>query len=169
MRVFLPVLLALGTAPAFAGQIDLDIEIPRLNVAEYHRPYVAVWVEGPDKRVAANLAVWYAGNLRNNEGVTWLKDLRQWWRRIGREVDVPIDGVTSATRAPGRHQLSFSEGSAPLGKLAPGNYRLQVEAAREVGGRELLGIDFTWPPKQGQQLKIKGEHELGQIVLTLKP
>jgi len=169
MRILPSLLLALAATPALAAQLNVEVEIPRMNVAEYHRPYVAVWVEGPDKRVAANLAVWYAGHLRNNEGVTWLKDLRQWWRRIGREVQVPMDGVTSATRAPGRHQLSFSEGSAPLGKLAPGNYRLQVEASREVGGRELLGIDFTWPPKQSRQLAVKGEHELGQIVLTLKP
>lgn len=169
MRFLSPLALALCSLPAFAGQMDLEIEISRLQVAEYHRPYVAVWIEGPDKRVAANLAVWYDVKLPNNEGVSWLKDLRQWWRRIGREIQVPIDGVTGATPRPGRHQLAFSEGTAPLGKLAPGNYRLQVEAVREVGGRELLGIDFSWPPRQPQQLKTKGEHELGGLVLTLKP
>lgn len=159
----------LATAPALAANIDLEVEIPRLSVAEYHRPYVAAWIERPDNSVAANLAVWYDGKMRNNEGTKWLKDLRQWWRRAGRELEVPIDGVTSATRAPGKHSLSFAEGSAPLGKLPAGEYRLIVEAAREVGGRELLTVPFQWPPQKAEQLKAQGQHELGAITVQLKP
>ena len=37
--------LALGcalAAPALAAGLDVSVEIPRLNVAEYHRPYVAI-------------------------------------------------------------------------------------------------------------------------------
>ena len=44
--------------PAYAAELDLSVEIPQLNVAEYHRPYVAIWVEGADGKTAANLAVW---------------------------------------------------------------------------------------------------------------
>ena len=44
-----------------------------------------------------------------------------------------------------------------------------VEAAREVGGRELLRIPFQWPPKDTQKLETKGEHEVGAISLALKP
>jgi len=159
----------LAAAPAVAANIDLEVEIPRLSVAEYHRPYVAAWIERPDNSVAANLAVWYDGKMRNNEGTKWLKDLRQWWRRAGRELEVPIDGVTSATRAPGKHSLSFAEGSVPLGKLPAGEYRLVVEAAREVGGRELLTVPFQWPPQKAEQLKAQGQHELGAITVQLKP
>ena len=32
-------------APAAAQSIDLTVTIPRLSVAEYHRPYVAIWLE----------------------------------------------------------------------------------------------------------------------------
>jgi hypothetical protein len=44
-----------------------------------------------------------------------------------------------------------------------------VEAAREVGGRELVKVPFEWPPKSAQNQKVKGEHELGTITLDLKP
>lgn len=155
--------------PAMAGEIKLKVEIPRLTVAEYHRPYVAIWVERPDQSVAANLAIWYDLKLKDNEGSKWLKDLRQWWRRVGRSVEMPVDGITGATRAPGEHQVAFAEGQAPLGKLAPGEYVLIVEAAREVGGRELLRVPFSWPPKAAQNLTAKGEHELGALAVDIVP
>ncbi len=156
-------------APALAADLDLKVEIPRLSVAEYLRPYVAIWLERPDNTLAANLAVWYDVNLRNNEGTKWLKDLRQWWRRTGRELTMPADGLTSATRAPGRHSLSFAGASKPLADLPPGEYQLVVEAAREVGGRELLRVPLQWPPKEAINLTAKGEHELGPISVELKP
>ncbi len=170
MRVLIPVAVtSLLVGQAQAADMAVKVEIPRLNVAEYHRPYVAIWVEGPDQKVAANLAVWYDLKLKNEEGSKWLKDMRQWWRRSGRELQMPVDGVSSATRPAGEHQLNFSEGKAPLGKLAAGRYELVVEAAREVGGRELLRIPFQWPPKASEQLDARGEHELGKVVLNLKP
>jgi hypothetical protein len=155
--------------PAIAGEIKLKVEIPRLNVAEYHRPYVAIWVERPDQSVAASLAVWYDLKLKDNEGTKWLKDLRQWWRRVGRSAELPVDGVTGATRAPGEHQLDFAEGRAPLVALAPGAYVLVVEAAREVGGRELLRVPFSWPASTAQTVKAQGEHELGAVALHIAP
>jgi len=72
-------------------------------------------------------------------------------------------------RAHGEHSLAFSDAKAPLKELPPGEYRLVVEAAREVGGRELLRIPFQWPPKAAQSLSAKGDHELGALALELKP
>src|SRR3546814_1185805 len=92
-----------------------------------------------------------------------------WWRKTGRTLNMPVDGISGATRAPGEHVLRFAEGKAPLGKLPAGGYELVVEAAREVGGRELLRIPFQWPPKSAQSLKVQGQSELGAIGLTLKP
>jgi hypothetical protein len=48
-----------AAAPAGAAEMNVNIEIPTLNVAEYHRPYLAAWIERADQSVAANLAVWY--------------------------------------------------------------------------------------------------------------
>ncbi|WP_341676912.1 DUF2271 domain-containing protein [Niveibacterium sp. SC-1] len=157
-------------SPAMAADAVLKLEIPRLDVAEYHRPYVAVWLErAGDQSHAANLAVWYDLKLKNKEGTKWLKDMRQWWRKSGRELDMPVDGLSGATRAPGVQQLAFAGDKAPFDKLPAGDYELVVEAAREVGGRELLRVPFQWPPKSAQSLKAKGEHELGAIALDIKP
>ena len=162
-------LAVLIAAPATAAEIGVTVEIPRLRVAEYHRPYVAIWIERPDRSVAADLAVWYDTGLKNDEGEEWLKDLRQWWRRSGRNLEMPIDGVSGATRPVGRHRLAFREGSAPLGSLAAGEYRLVVEAVREVGGREVLEIPFSWPPREQARLDAKGSHELGEITVEIVP
>lgn len=153
---------------AQAAELAVQVEIPRLNVAEYHRPYVAVWLEGEGREVH-NLAVWYELKMKNGEGTKWLKDLRQWWRKSGRELSFPVDGMTSATRAPGKHRLSFSSHDAVLSGLPAGNYRLLVEASREVGGREVLSLPFSWPPKQAVQHQAQGKEELGAVVLELKP
>ena len=52
-------LSGLLATPAYAATLDVNVEIPKLNVAEYHRPYVAIWVEGGKQKTASNLAVWY--------------------------------------------------------------------------------------------------------------
>jgi hypothetical protein len=126
-------------------------------------------VERPDQQAVANLSVWYDAAMRNREGEKWLKDMRQWWRRTGRTLQMPIDGVTGATRAPGRHTLRFDAANGALSALAAGQYNLVVEAAREVGGRELLRVPFQWPPAGPQNGAAQGEHELGSITVQLTP
>lgn len=165
MRKSLPAAAVLSASALSAADLEVTIEIPRLSVAEYHRPYVAIWVEKPDQTVAANLAVWYDQQTNKNEkGTTWLKDLRQWWRKSGRDLAMPVDGVSGATRPSGAHQITFRGAKG----LAPGSYQLVVEAAREVGGRELLRIPFEWPKAAAQPATAKGQHELGQVQLRVK-
>ena len=144
LPVYTAALTGLMATPALAADLELSLEIPRLTVAEYHRPYVAVWIENPDKTAVKTLAVWYDVKLKNNEGQKWLKDMRQWWRRAGRDMSLPADGVSAATRAPGKHQVVFKGGAAPLGNLPAGQYNLVVEAARELGGREVVRVPFQW-------------------------
>lgn len=155
------------TVPAAAQTLDLDITIPRLNVAEYHRPYVAVWIE-QEGAPARTLSVWYDYDMKNNEGTKWLRDVRQWWRVAGRSMRFPADGVTGATRAPGQHKISFTAGKGALGALTPGNYSLVVEAAREVGGRELVRLPFSWPAQPGTTVRASGSSELGAIGLSFR-
>lgn len=172
MRVTLTIALSglLATSPAYATTLDINVEVPKLNVAEYHRPYVAIWLEGADQKVAANLSVWYqqTGNSEGH-GTKWLPDLRQWWRKSGRTLEVPVDGVTGPTRPVGTHALSFNDRAPALKQLAPGSYTLVVEAVREVGGRELLKVPFTWPAKAAQSGSAQGTTELGKVTLAIKP
>ena len=173
MRVTLTIALSglIATAPAaYAASLDVNVEVPKLNVAEYHRPYVAVWIEGADQQVAANLSVWYQlRDTAEGHGTKWLPDLRQWWRKSGRTLQVPVDGVTGPTRPVGKHQLSFTDRQPQLRALPAGQYTLVVEAVREVGGRELVKIPFSWPARGAQNGSAQGTSELGAITLAVKP
>lgn len=155
--------------PLAAAEMHLQIEIPRLQTAEYHRPYVAIWIETANGSHVADLAVWYDLAMRDREGEKWLKDMRLWWRRSGRNLAFPVDGLSAATRAPGQHSLRFDSQHPALASLPAGDYRLQVEAARELGGRELLQLPFSWPPGQGSTDSQQGQHELGRVHLELTP
>jgi hypothetical protein len=154
---------------AVAAELTVNVDIPRLDVAEYHRPYLSMWVERADQTPVTTLAVWYDQNKKNGEGTKWLKDMRQWWRKAGRDMQFPADGVSGATRAPGEQVVTFTDGKAPLGKLPAGEYQLVVETAREVGGRELVRVPFVWPPAAAKSAQAKGEHELGTVTVSVKP
>jgi hypothetical protein len=165
-KIFLAALLATSGGAAGAADLTLNLEIPNLPVAEYHRPYVAIWVEDDSQNIAAHLALWY--QVRGDH-TKWLPDLRQWWRRGGRDVKVPVDGLTGATRPVGQHILKYDAAAGPLAKLGPGKYQLVIEAVREVGGREAVRIPFDWPIKAAQRGSAQGKTELGAVTLTLNP
>jgi hypothetical protein len=164
--VMLAVPVAMAGA-AHAGTLELSVEIPKLSVAEYHRPYIAIWIEDASGKVAANLSVWYDIDLKDQEGEKWLKDIRQWWRRTGRALEMPMDGVSSPTKPPGKNSIKFDTAAGPIAKLAPGDYKIIVEASREVGGKELVEIPFKWAPGAEATGAAKGKEELGAVTLKL--
>lgn len=169
MRIVLPAALLTGlvATPALAADLNVGIEIPKMTVAEYHRPYVSIWIETPEEAVVKTLAVWYDTKNSKGEGATWLKDMRQWWRRTGRSLDkAAINAFSGPTKAPGKQQLVVP--AARLADLKPGSYSLVVEAAREVGGREVVKVPFTWTGKGGKGGAAAGTSELGAITLTIK-
>lgn len=170
-----PVTLAASAAalgaiavPAAAADLTVSVEVPRLSVAAYHRPYVSVWIEqapatpGAAGTAVRTLAVWYeVSNVA--EGKDWLKDMRSWWRAMGRGMTLPADGVSSATKAPGRHNVVVR--AAQLRNLPAGNYQIAVEAARELGGREVVRVPFRWGgPNSG---RATGRTELGAVSVTV--
>ena len=169
LRYSIALSLPLASASAMAADLALKLDVPQLNVAEYHRPYIAAWLENADQKVVANLAVLYDTKKKDNAGTKWLKDMRQWWRKSGRDVEMPMDGVSGATKAPGEVSLTFPGAKAALDKLPAGNYTLLVEAAREAGGREVVKVPLQWPPQAKQDLKGQAKQELGAVVLKLKP
>ncbi|HST92970.1 MAG TPA: DUF2271 domain-containing protein [Brevundimonas sp.] len=151
-----------SAAPAAAADLSVSVEIPRLTVAAYHRPYVAVWIERPDNTAVRTLAVWYeVSNVA--EGKDWLKDMRTWWRRGGRALSMPMDGVSSATKAPGRHTVAVP--GARLSNLPAGDYVMVVEAARELGGREAVRVPFRWGAANAAN--ASGSTELGAVRVTV--
>lgn len=157
-----------ASSGALAGQLTFDVTLPQQNVAEYHKPYVAGYLEDSKGAVAANLFIWYDVKKRDGGGQKYLKDIRSWWRKAGRDLTLPIDGVTGATRAPGRQTLTL-DGNAALKGVAPGQYNLVVEAAREGGGHDLVRIPLTYNPAKSIQASGKGDGELGDVKVTFKP
>ncbi len=160
--------LPLLSTGAVAADLSVKFELPQLNVAEYHKPYVAMWIEKADGAVASTLSVLYDVKKKDNGGEKWVKDLRTWWRKAGRETQLPIDGVSGATRAAGVHTLSFGPARTGIDKLPAGDYKLVVEAAREAGGRELVRVPFTLPAKGKVAASANGKEELGAVSITIQ-
>lgn len=149
-------LLAAGllSAPAMAGTVS--ITIPQLKIAEYRKPYVVAWLEPADGSPIRTLMAWY--NVRKTgaePGTKYLVELRSWWRKGGRSLALPADGISGATRAPGTYTIPLPS------DLKPGQYVLNVEAARESGGRELVSV----PLKNGAG-SASGKTELGAVTVT---
>ena len=158
----------MGGQSAAAG-LSLDITLPKINTTEYHRPYVAVWLEGDNRNIIRDIAVWYENKKPEGEGKKWLKDLRQWWRVSGRNQEAPADGVTGATRPVGTHSVNLPADAPALKGLPAGQYEVIVEAAREKGGRELVRLPLTWPPEAADRQSAQGQHELGPVQLSVTP
>lgn len=169
MKKLLPLLVL--SLPLSAATLEANVELPKLDVAEYHAPYLAMWIQNQDRSQIKNLALWYDHDKAKGKGQEWLKDLRQWWRRSGRGLDMPAaaDAFTGATKTAGSYQVSFDSEALALNDLPAGEYQFYIEAVREVGGREVLSLPFRLPINQAQTLNIQGKKELGRIDLTIKP
>ncbi|HZU64804.1 MAG TPA: DUF2271 domain-containing protein [Novosphingobium sp.] len=151
-----PLAAGLVATPALAGTVS--VQIPRVDVAEYHRPYVAIWLEPAAGGSPRTLAVWYDAKHRGEPGTKWLSELRGWWRVAGRAMAVLPEGLSGATRAPGQYAIPLPA------DLKPGAYTLKVEAARETGGRELVSVPITLPRGGG---RAAGHGELGAVAVAL--
>lgn len=141
-------------------KVSIQYEIPELAVQPYHRPYVAIWIENNDRDGIETLDV-------QHEKKKWLKDMRQWWRRIGRSETPPYDAVSSATKKPGKYKLEWISDKVVDPKIT--EYWLVIEAAREEGGRELLRQKVLLGTSEAQSYILNGKSELGEISIEISP
>jgi thiamine biosynthesis lipoprotein len=130
------------------------------SVAEYRRPYIAVWITDTDKNSVRQLLV-------HGESLRWLREIPLWWRRYGRRDETLIDGLARATPLPGLHMLVWDGRDDRGNKIEKGNYILHIEAAREHGERELVTLPFTL---SGSTFKTaaKGNTELGTVSINFR-
>ena len=150
---------SLAMAPA-AHAATVTVTLPRVPVAEYHKPYVAGWIEPAGGGAPRSLFAWYDIKKGGAEpGHKWLADLRSWWRKSGRTMKLPADGISGATRGPGSYAIPLPA------DIKPGAYILNVEAAREGGGRELVTVPLRVPGGAG---RASGKAELGSVVVAAK-
>jgi len=160
---------ALACPAAQAESLSIKLTVPRIQTSEYHRPYIAVWLENADRSVLRDVAVWYDHVMARDEGKKWLKDIRRWWRVSGRNQKDLADGVTGATRAPGTHTITLALDDARLAGLPAGQYDLAVEASREKGGLELVRLPLQWPLDKTATAQASGKTELGAIEVSVSP
>lgn len=145
---------------AIAQQLDVSFEIPVIETTPYHKPYVAIWIETPKRKGVHTLIFW-------KEQTDWFKDLRQWWRKIGRNKNPNYDAVSGATRKPGIYNTSW-DGVLDSNKNIPaGHYVLHIEAVREQGSREYLRQKITWGNNTPQHYTLQGKTELGSIKIAI--
>lgn len=142
-------MLCMQVVAVSAAQFVVELEVPKIGVAEYHRPYIAVWIENAERKQVLQIALWL-------EKEKWHRDLRSWWRRGGKSIQLPVDGVSGATRRPGHYRVQSSAA------LPSGSYTLNIEAVREVGGREHLRIPFDWGMGRVTG-ELVGQSELGAV------
>ena len=157
-KYLVAVLLFCAGSALAQQQLDIQVELPKIETGTYHRPYVAVWIENEQQQPVRLIEAWL-------EKPDWIKDLRRFWRKLGRSEPQLIDAKTGATKGPGNYKVRWDGKDEQGNAVAAGNYVLFVEAAREQGGRNLAKQAFTWDGS-AVQIEIKASKELGKIQLT---
>ncbi|MBB1292340.1 DUF2271 domain-containing protein [Pseudoalteromonas sp. SR44-5] len=149
---------ALFQPHANAAELEIELTLPDLDVQPYHRPYVAVWLETPERKHVTTVALWV-------EKAEWFKDLRQWWRKAGKS-DANFDGVTGATKRPGTYTINWNGTDLDGKAVAAGKYLLNLEVVREEGGRDYTRVELDLN-KDGK-ITIDGTNEFSQSFVTIK-
>ncbi|ASF15386.1 hypothetical protein NUITMVS3_32330 [Shewanella xiamenensis] len=129
--------LFVSSAVLAAPKMTVDLTLPEITEGQYHRPYVAVWVEDAKGQTVKTISLWVW-----DEGHKWLKDIRRWWRKAGREDMSFVDGIASATRPAGHYKINWDLKDDAGKPLVPASYTVFIEVVREHGGRDLVRQNF---------------------------
>ncbi len=147
-----------------AFELNITLEIARINEMRARPPYVAVWIEDAKKYPVRMIALWY-------RKPRYLDDMRAWYRQ--ERIRSSIEGtelpasVTGATRSAGVYTLRW-DGKDNSGKYVPaGKYSVLIEAAREHGTYQLIRreLDFNGTP---QQVHLPGNAEISSAALDYR-
>lgn len=155
---------ALTPLPLFAtplpdkAKIDIEFELPNIETSMYARPYVAVWIEDQQRQSVKTLQLWVGKD-------EWLKDLRSWWRKVGRYDRELVDAVTSATRPAGQYRFVWDGTNDDGQRLPQGDYTLLVEVVREHGGRNYLRQKMRLAESE-MRYQMKPTEETGVITVN---
>ncbi|MCW8331735.1 DUF2271 domain-containing protein [Photobacterium sp. SDRW27] len=137
MSVALPLAFSVNAKPIpETASMDVEFELPKIQTSMYARPYVAVWIEDANRKPVRTVQLWVGKD-------EWLKDLRSWWRKVGRYDRGLVDAVTSATRPAGEYRFVW-DGLDDGGKrVEQGEYTFYAEVVREHGGRNYIRQKMT--------------------------
>ncbi|MGR5319794.1 DUF2271 domain-containing protein [Vibrio sp. DNB22_19_1] len=139
-------------------KVDVEFELPKIDTSMNARPYVAVWIEDEKRKPVKTIQLWVGKD-------EWLKDLRSWWRKVGRYDRELVDAVTSATRPAGQYRFVWDGTNDDGQRLEQGGYTLHVEVVREHGGRNYLRQKIQLADKEARY-QIKPTEETGVITVN---
>ena len=114
------------------ASFSLDFTIPTLDVDDYEKPYVAIWITDSNRTVIKNL-------LLLGKSEQWAQTNKRWWRKSGRHNELLLDGLARPTRKPGNYQLSWDWRDDYGNTVPEGEYQLHIE----VDFRQGLGCSGT--------------------------
>lgn len=144
-----------------SAKVDIRLQIPTIKTTTYARPYVAVWIENDQRKSVKTVQLWVGKD-------EWLKDLRSWWRKVGRYDKALVDAVTSATRPAGDYRFVWDGTNDAGQKVAQGNYTFHIEVVREHGGRNYLRQKLELG-NSANSYQIQPTEETGLIDIHYRP
>ncbi len=148
--------------PNSSTPTTLNIELTlKQQLGEYHPPYVASWIENSQGKPVRTLLLW-------REQAKWLKDIRRWWRKVGKKDAELVDGITSATRITGKYPLSFLAENDEKASLKKGKYTLFIEVVRENGGRAIIRQPFSLNGEKST-FTLAATNETDEIKFSVTP
>ncbi len=129
--------------------VNFEINLPDGEGRRYRRPYVAVWVENQEGFPVRNLLLWVS--MGGAGPFQWLPDLKRWYRADQARKRVENKDlfftIARPTRQPGKYKVAW-DGKDNHGKaVAPGEYTILIDAAREHGTYQSLRKKVTLADK----------------------
>jgi thiamine biosynthesis lipoprotein len=143
----------------YEAEFNFEFTIPTLDINDYEKPYVAVWITNDKRQVVKNL-------LLLGKSEQWAQTNKRWWRRSGRHNELLLDGLARPSRKPGQYQLNWDWRDDYGNKVAMGDYQLHIEMSREDGEVTLASFSFNSNNLPIKQTKA-AQGEIGALQLTI--
>ncbi|MGF1698717.1 DUF2271 domain-containing protein [Photobacterium makurazakiensis] len=159
MALAVPLTFSVNAKPLLeSASMDVEFVLPKIDTGMYARPYVAVWIEDANRKPVRTVQLWVGKD-------EWLKDLRSWWRKVGRYDRELVDAVTSATRPAGEYRFVWDGLNDDGERVEQGEYTFYVEVVREHGGRNYIREKLTLG-EEAFTRELAPTEETGHILLS---
>ncbi len=154
-----------GNPSAWPGGAELQVAFELADPSQggkrrtgIERPYVAIWIEDAEGEPVRTLVLWV-------ENLNWLRDLRAWSRHHARDREF-VDAKTRATRRPGAYDVTWNGLDDEGRPVAPGDYTVLLEAARENGTYQLMKQAVTIGSEPFEHV-LEGNEEISAATVRL--